>query len=360
MVHKNNRCVDVILGLQYGDEGKGKFIDALSKDYDVIVRFHGGENAGHTLVVDDKKHALHLLPSGILNSGVINVIGNGVVINLETLKNEIELYGGPENFVGRLFISTKAHVVFDKHKRSDLLLHQATIGTTGKGIGPCYADKMLRTGLRMEEIDEDYFKPFVCATVQLLQRLVSEGKSILLEGAQGTMLDIDHGTYPFVTSSNTTIGACLTGTGLNHKNIRKVFGVVKAYTTRVGEGPFPSEIFGETEKALREQGNEFGTTTGRPRRIGWLNLKELDLAVKLNGVDEIFLTKTDVLEKVLPNRFACGDETGMIVSNLNNQSHASFIRTLIKDKLGVPVTKVSYSPKREDIKSYLRSSIVIH
>jgi adenylosuccinate synthase len=353
MKNNNNKCVDVILGLQYGDEGKGKFIDALSKNYDVIVRFHGGENAGHTLVVDGKKHALHLLPSGILNPDVINVIGNGVVINLDTLKKEIELYGGPAGFVGRLFISTKAHVVFDKHKRSDLLVHQATIGTTGKGIGPCYADKMLRTGLRMEEMDEDYFRPFICDTVQLLQRLVSEGKSILLEGAQGTMLDIDHGTYPYVTSSNTTIGACLTGTGLNHKNIRKVFGVVKAYTTRVGEGPFPSEIFGETEKALREQGNEFGTTTGRPRRIGWLNLTELDQAVKLNGVDEIFLTKTDVINTVLPDSFNYRNGEGTTYVALHKQSLVGFVRELVEQELGVPVTKVSYSPRREDIWSYL-------
>lgn len=352
MKNNNNKCVDVILGLQYGDEGKGKFIDALSKNYDVIVRFHGGENAGHTLVVDDKKHALHLLPSGILNLDVINIIGNGVVINLETLKKEIEMYGSAANFVGRLFISTKAHVVVNKHRESDKQNHQATIGTTGKGIGPCYADKMLRTGLRMENIDDDYFKPFVCDTVQLLQRLVSEGKSVLLEGAQGTMLDIDHGTYPYVTSSNTTIGACLTGTGLNHKNIRKVFGVVKVYTTRVGEGPFPSEIFGETEKALREQGNEFGTTTGRPRRIGWLNLTELDQAVKLNGVDEIFLTKTDVFSKVMPDKFAWGDEDNVIFSNLNKQPLVSFVRDLIKQELGVPVTKVSYSPRREDIWNY--------
>jgi len=368
---------DVVLGLSYGDEGKGKVVDYLAKNYEYVVRFHGGNNAGHTLVVNGHRIAVHALPSGVLHPHVNNVIGNGCVIDPEQLVKEINQVGA-SSLVGRLFISHAAHVILPTARTED----QATgkkVGTTGRGIGPTYAAKMHRTGLRMEnlakgELDSlypegtlDVIKPFVSDTTSLLQMAVKSGANILLEGAQGTLLDIDHGTYPYVTSSNCTIGGALTGTGLNHKAIRKVIGVVKAYTTRVGEGPFPTEQKNEIGDKLREVGGEYGTTTGRNRRCGWLDYNDLRRACELNGVDEVVITKLDVLDefKMIPvgyrgfqnsreeivycdwngwNRPTKGlrDKTLLPQDALNYIQHIAAVAM-------APVTYISTSPEREDM-----------
>ena len=329
---------DVIVGIQWGDEGKGKIVDKLALEYDMVCRSQGGHNAGHTIWVDGVKYALHLIPSGVLNANAINVVGNGVVLSPSSIIKEMEQFEGLE---GRLFISDKAHLNLAYHAEIDQakerLKGDKAIGTTGKGIGPAYSDKINRIGHRVGELLNpeklcqtilDYFEqnkpifdvmdlhapkkeellaelngfkeklaPFITDTTQMVWRaLDSEGKRVLLEGAQGTMLDIDHGTYPYVTSSSTVSAGACTGLGLNAKDIGKVTGIVKAYCTRVGNGPFPSEHMGEDGKRLGEQGHEFGTTTGRARRCGWFDAVATRYASRLNGCDELALMKLDVLD----------------------------------------------------------------
>ena len=329
---------DVIVGIQWGDEGKGKIVDRLAGEYDMVCRSQGGHNAGHTIWVDGVKFALHLVPSGILNPKAVNVIGNGVVLSASSIIEELEQF---ENLEGRLFISDKAHLNLPYHAEIDQakerLKGDKAIGTTGKGIGPAYSDKINRIGHRAGELLNpeklcdtimDYYaqnqpifdvmelkapkreellaelqsysqklSPFITDTTQMVWRaLDEENKRVLLEGAQGTMLDIDHGTYPYVTSSSTVSAGACTGLGLNPKDIGKVTGIVKAYCTRVGNGPFPSEDLGEDGVRLGEQGHEFGTTTGRARRCGWFDAVATRYASRLNGCDELALMKLDVLD----------------------------------------------------------------
>lgn len=332
----------VITGAQWGDEGKGKIVDLLTEDADYIVRYQGGHNAGHTVVIGNEEFILHLIPSGILRSGKKCVIGNGVVIDPHALIAEID--GLIEKGIGvrdNLFISGRAHVIMPYHraieKESEKLKGSLRIGTTGRGIGPTYADKMARVGIRVVDlIDRDVFREklkinlqemnyfleklygvkgfelehvyheymgyaerlrdFVVDTSLLLSRVIDEGKNILFEGAQGTHLDVDHGTYPYVTSSNATAGGACTGTGVGPTKIDRVVGVVKAYTTRVGSGPFPTEIKDKTGEYLRERGREYGATTGRPRRCGWFDAPATSYAAKVNGFTDLAVTKLDVLD----------------------------------------------------------------
>ena len=330
----------VIIGAQWGDEGKGKVIDILAERADYIVRYQGGNNAGHTVVIGSDKFVLHLIPSGILHRGKKCVIGNGVVIDPKALLEEIEMLASKGIEVdGRLFVSETAHVIFPYHKVLDELKEEKRkkIGTTKKGIGPCYADKVARLGIRIIDLmDKDTLRDklesnledkntiltkiykadafdieklyreyldygekiakYVCDTASLLDDALKRKKSILFEGAQGTLLDVDHGTYPFVTSSNSTAGGAATGTGVGPSRIDKVIGVVKAYTTRVGEGPFPTEFSDDLMDTIRHKGGEFGATTGRPRRCGWFDSVVVRHSVKINGLDELVVTKLDVLD----------------------------------------------------------------
>lgn len=329
---------DLIVGIQWGDEGKGKIVDRLACEYDMVCRSQGGHNAGHTIWVDGVKYALHLIPSGVLNPEAINVVGNGVVLSPESIIKEMEQF---DNLEGRLYLSDKAHLNLPYHalidQAKERLKGDKAIGTTGKGIGPAYSDKINRVGFRVGELLDpaklaasilEYFEqnkaffevmqitpqnemeliaelegykeklaPFITDTTQMVWRaLDEENKRILLEGAQGTLLDIDHGTYPYVTSSATVSAGACTGLGINPKDIGKVIGIVKAYCTRVGNGPFPSEDFGEDGQRLGEQGHEFGTTTGRARRCGWFDAVATRHAARLNGCDELALMKLDVLD----------------------------------------------------------------
>ncbi|PAF49112.1 adenylosuccinate synthase [Helicobacter sp. 12S02232-10] len=327
---------DLVVGIQWGDEGKGKIVDRLAVNYDYIVRYQGGHNAGHTIVVGGKKYALHLMPSGILYKKCKNVIGNGVVIALDALCNEMDQF---QDLEGRLFISDKAHIIMPYHQIIDKAREKSlrnAIGTTCKGIGPCYGDKVARSGFRIRDLKdmaalkqkiqfhleqiaylqdlyqvqlpsskeiENYLQeyaskilPFVTDTTRLLWQGIDEGKKILLEGAQGSMLDIDHGTYPFVTSSTTTASGACSGSGLNPKDLDKIIGISKAYCTRVGNGPFPTEDFGDIGKFLREKGGEFGVTTGRARRCGWFDALSVKYACRINGCTELSLMKLDVLD----------------------------------------------------------------
>ncbi len=331
--------VDVILGLQWGDEGKGKIVDYLADKYDIIARFQGGPNAGHTLYIDGVKHVLHTIPSGIFRKGKINYIGNGVVIDPITLVKEIEnleKQGVPVQ--ERLVISKRANLILPSHKILDAASENAKgaskIGSTLKGIGPTYMDKTGRNGLRFGDIiEEDFIEKYELLKAKHLQLLqmynfdfdlnemekewfeaveklktlkqvesvyfineaLKKGKKILAEGAQGSMLDIDFGTYPFVTSSNTISAAVCTGLGISPKHIGEVIGITKAYCTRVGSGPFPSELEDEVGKKLRQVGGEFGATTGRPRRCGWIDLPALNYACLINGVTKLIITKADIL-----------------------------------------------------------------
>lgn len=331
--------VDVILGLQWGDEGKGKIVDYLADDYDVIARFQGGPNAGHTLVIDGKKHILHTIPSGIFREGKTNLIGNGVVIDPITLQKEIERVEQEGiDVASRLVISKRANLILPSHKILDAASESSKgiskIGSTLKGIGPTYMDKTGRNGLRIGDILEDDFvvkyellknkhlqllqiynypfeleeqeKEWFAAieklkkikfvdSVYFINELLQQNKKILAEGAQGSMLDIDFGTYPFVTSSNTITAAVCTGLGVAPQRIGKVIGITKAYCTRVGGGPFPTELENATGEELRKIGAEFGATTGRPRRCGWIDLPALKYVCLINGVTEIVITKADVL-----------------------------------------------------------------
>jgi len=409
---------DLVVGIQWGDEGKGKIVDRLAKEYDFVCRSQGGHNAGHTIWVDGTRYALHLIPSGVLNPAAINIIGNGVVLSPASIIKEMQQF---DNLEGRLFISDKAHLNLPYHSLIDQarekLKGEKAIGTTGKGIGPSYSDKINRIGFRVGEILNpaklcdlimDYFTqnraifdildvktpsksellseleeyksklaPFITDTTQMLWKALDEdGKRVLLEGAQGTMLDIDHGTYPFVTSSSTVSAGACTGLGLNPKDIGKVTGIVKAYCTRVGNGPFPSEDLGEEGKKIRQNGHEFGTTTGRPRRCGWFDAIACRYASRLNGCDELALMKLDVLDgfsevKVCVAYELDGIEINYLPENLDSvkpvyksfkgwdkskgarkfeelpkeaQDYIKAIEEITKTKVGI----ISTSPERDD------------
>lgn len=410
---------DVVLGVQWGDEGKGKVVDRIAGGYDYVVRFQGGHNAGHTIVANSKKYALHLMPSGILYPNCKTVIGNGVVIDLDALDLEMKQFEGISPLEGRFFISNKAHVILPYHIELDRLAESrraslgGALGTTGKGIGPAYSDKVARNGIQIGDlfnkdalrlklqanIDalkeskslppiciesmldkleklKDRFAPFIADTTQILWRAIDEGKKILLEGAQGSLLDLDHGTYPFVTSSNTSIGGVLSGTGLNARDIDSVIGVAKAYCTRVGNGSFPTELENQTGEMLRMRGEEFGTTTGRARRCGWLDLVALKQAIRLNGCTSLALTKLDVLDG-LEEISVCvgyeydGDEVDYlpydravrpVYKKLKGWADSHCLREIsklpsaarayvdfIEDHTGCKVSLISTSPKREDV-----------
>lgn len=331
--------IDILLGLQWGDEGKGKIVDAISPDYDIIARLQGGPNAGHSLEFNKVKHVLHLIPSGIFHPEKLNIIGNGVVIDPAIFKKEIEKLGPPvDELARRLVISTRANLILPTHRILDAAYENqkggAKIGSTLKGIGPAYTDKTGRNGLRageilnegfrntynnhvnahldilknyhlkfdLKEYEDGWFegiemmKKFrIINTEYLINDHISKGKRLLAEGAQGTMLDVDFGSYPFVTSSNTISAGACTGLGISPKSIEDVLGIFKAYCTRVGSGPFPTELNDTTGAELREKGHEFGATTGRPRRCGWLDLPALKYAIMINGVTKLLMTKSDVL-----------------------------------------------------------------
>ncbi len=352
----------ILIGAQWGDEGKGKIIDVLAQKSDIIVRYQGGNNAGHTVKFDNgkkiEKFVLHLIPSGILHKGKICVIGNGVVLDAEAFFQEVDMLRKKGvNVNGRLFVSEGAHLLFPYHKLMDQLReeslagHKDMIGTTKKGIGPCYADKMARLGMRVADLKNmSYFKErlssvlneknlvlkkiynhsgisykeilawvekyrahllkFSLNTPEYLYNAAKKGKSILFEGAQGTMLDVDHGTYPFVTSSNATVGGAITGSGVSPTLIDRVIGVVKAYTTRVGEGPFPSQFPPDLMKLIQTRGEEFGSTTGRPRRCGWFDAVVARHAVRINGLDEMAIMKLDVMSGLKEIKIATAYKIG--------------------------------------------------
>jgi adenylosuccinate synthase len=336
-------AVDVLLGLQWGDEGKGKIVDVLTRKYDIIARFQGGPNAGHTLEFEGKKHVLHTIPSGVFHEKVCNVVGNGVVIEQVSFKCELDkLIAQEPDVLSRLKISRKAHLILPSHRLLDAASEAAKgkkkIGSTLKGIGPTYMDKTGRNGLRVGDIQLDNFQelynnlvtkhkqllsgypdftydlselePTWFEAIEYLRTLdiidsepyvhqaIKDGRTILAEGAQGTLLDIDFGTYPFVTSSNTTCAGACTGLGVAPNRIKNVYGIFKAYCTRVGSGPFPTELFDETGETIQAQGHEFGATTGRPRRCGWLDLPALKYAIDVNGVTELMMMKADVLSGI--------------------------------------------------------------
>ncbi len=418
--------VTIVVGSQWGDEGKGKIVDLISRDADIVARYQGGANAGHTIVIGKKQYVLHLIPSGIMHPDCLCVIGNGVVIDPVALMNEIKMLESHGIKVrGRLFISHKAHLIMPYHKLLDQVREKDAksnaIGTTGRGIGPSYFDKATRTGIRIvdlldktrfeeklrtnisekynllhkvygfdlidiDELIEEYLSfdneidEFITDTTLLLNNAISEGKKIIAEGAQGALLDLDHGTYPFVTSSNPTSGGACTGLGIPPTAISSVIGIVKAYTTRVGNGPFPTELNDETGERLRKIGSEFGATTGRPRRCGWLDLVALRYSVMINGIQDIALTKLDVLDdfdeiKVCVNYKYGGKSLKSFPVDLHTlenmeceyitmkgwKKHLNGIKNwdnlpqetldyfkLIEDSTGAKITIVSLSPDRAD------------
>ncbi len=419
-------AVRVVIGAQWGDEGKGKIVDLLSNEAEYVVRFQGGANAGHTLKFDDKEVVLHLIPSGIFNGDAKCVIGNGVVIDPMALVKEIE---GVEamgfSLENRFFISQTAHVILPYHKILDKLKERRrakdAIGTTGRGIGPAYVSKISRIGIRMVDLLDrevlhgklmqniqdinyalqnmykepaidaeelissldaavDRLRPYVCNTTHILHEGIENEENILLEGAQGCLLDVDHGTYPYVTSSSPTSGGACTGSGIPPTAINHVLGITKAYCTRVGNGPFPTELEDETGEKLRKKGHEFGATTGRPRRCGWLDLVALKYAVRINGMNELALTKMDVMDgfeviKVCTSYKINGKETTVFplalheiegiepvftelpgwdkdISGMTNwnelpENATSYIR-FIEEYLGVKFTIISTGPKRTE------------
>ncbi len=346
--HTNNLGqVAVILGSQWGDEGKGKLVDVLSDTYEIVARAAGGANAGHTIYLQDKedatkktKYVFHLVPSGMLNENCICLIGNGVVLHIGTMMEEVELLEESGiSTAGRLFIADRTHLVFEYHKIIDRLQEEMKggkkVGTTKRGIGPCYTDKVRRNGIRIHDLlkwdkfEEKYhanlamfkkmygdfeydsetelaelkkltekIKPMIVDGAYYLHKAIKDGKKVLVEGANGVLLDVDHGTYPFVTSSNPTIGGVASGTGLAPTKINSIIGIMKAYTTRVGAGPFPTELFDKMGDEIREAGGEYGATTGRPRRCGWFDAVVGRYAVMINGMTDLNLTKLDVLSGI--------------------------------------------------------------
>jgi adenylosuccinate synthase len=417
--------MDILLGLQWGDEGKGKIVDFLATQYDVVARFQGGPNAGHTLHFDGIKHVLHQIPSGIFRPEIKNIIGNGVVLDLITLKKELlalkNLHVDPKQ---SLFISKKAQLILPTHRLLDAAYEkqkgEKKIGSTLRGISPAYSDKIGREGLRVGDLQEADFQDrynalkakhldilrylqFTVETLEatekeffeavafikdyqfsdseyLINEEISKKKKVLAEGAQGSLLDVDFGSYPFVTSSNTTVAGACTGLGVSPRYVGEVFGIFKAYCTRVGSGPFPTELEDETGEKIRKIGGEFGATTGRPRRCGWLDIPALRYAVMINGVTQLFMMKTDVLNSFeeikvcthyeLPN----GETTTQLPYDLvktdvkpiyqtfegwncelkDLQSFDTLPKALseyiqfIENQLNVPITLLSYSPDRKD------------
>lgn len=415
-------AVDVLLGLQWGDEGKGKIVDVLTKKYDIIARFQGGPNAGHTLEFEGKKHVLHTIPSGVFHENVENVVGNGVVIDPVIFKGELDkLIAQEPDVLSRLKISRKAHLILPSHRLLDAASEAAKgkkkIGSTLKGIGPTYMDKTGRNGLRVGDIQLENFQELYDSLVNKHKQLLSgypdfeynleelegtwfeaieylrtldiidsepyvhtairEGRTILAEGAQGTLLDIDFGTYPFVTSSNTTCAGACTGLGVAPNRIKNVYGIFKAYCTRVGSGPFPTELFDNTGETIQAQGHEFGATTGRPRRCGWLDLPALKYAIDVNGVTELMMMKADVLSGIGPIQICTAyrykgetidhlpyklqedliepiltempgweeDLTKMTSEDEFPETFKSYI-AFIEKEVGVPITLVSVGPDR--------------
>jgi adenylosuccinate synthase len=414
--------IDILLGLQWGDEGKGKIVDALSPVYDIIARFQGGPNAGHSLEFNNIKHILHLIPSGIFHPDKLNIIGNGVVIDPAVFKKEIEELGPPvDELTKRLIISARANLIMPSHRILDaayeLQKGNSKIGSTLKGIGPAYTDKAGRNGLRVgdilrknfREIYAEHFKNHLIIlknydfkfnikeyeegwfegiellkkfqlinTEYLLNDLAVKGKRILAEGAQGTMLDVDFGSYPFVTSSNTISAGACTGLGISPKQIGEIFGIFKAYCTRVGSGPFPTELNDETGNNLRNLGHEFGSTTGRPRRCGWLDLPALKYSIMINGITQLFMTKADVMSGFKSINICTSykvDGKECLEIPFNNDSEIEPVYTalpgwnenisgikefddlpeslkkyieFIENKTGVPITLVSVGPDRKE------------
>ena len=362
--------VTVVIGSQWGDEGKGKIVDLIAKDIDIVARYQGGANAGHTICWEDKEFVLHLVPSGVFHEGVQCVIGNGVVIDPVAVMKEIEMIRNLGYEVeGRLHISHNAHLIMPYHKKVEEARERwrdaGAIGTTGRGIGPSYVDKFARTGIRVvdlldrdvlrkklitsmeeknailqnvygaDELDVDaiideyvefdkIIDPFVTDTTELLGQALADGKRVLAEGAQGSLLDVDFGTYPFVTSSHPTVGGCCTGLGVPPTAVERVIGIVKAYCTRVGNGPFPTELLDETGEELRRTGAEFGATTGRPRRCGWLDLVALRYTTMINGFTDLAITKLDVLSG-LEEIKVC---TGYRINGKSSRRFPNDIRTL--------------------------------
>jgi adenylosuccinate synthase len=312
-----------VIGAQFGDEGKGKIIDFLAENADVVARFNGGNNAGHTIQVKDKTTISHLIPSGILHKGTINIIGNGLVVDPKVLMQEIEdlrskgVKVTPDNLV----VSENAHVILEKHIHEDKEKNKH-LGTTFRGIGPAYTDKAARKGLRVIDYvnkNKSPLKPFVKNTTLLVNELIDKNKKVLFEGAQGTLLDIDHGTYPYVTSSNVIAGGICTGLGVGPKKIDKVVGIAKAYITRVGNGPMPTELNDETGKLIQKTGDEFGATTGRARRCGWFDALIGKYAVMINGLDAVALTKLDVLSGLEKIKICVGYKyKNKIIKNFSN------------------------------------------
>lgn len=411
--------VDVILGLQWGDEGKGKVVDVLTPDYEMVARFQGGPNAGHTLEFEGQKYVLRSIPSGIFQGGKINIIGNGVVLDPALFKEEVEaLEKAGHPLTDRLYISKKAHLILPTHRLLDACYEQAKgdskIGTTGKGIGPTYTDKISRNGLRVGDLLHDFDRKYRDATDRhkeilaqhhfeydlepiekawfegvaklktfhlidsenFINKEITEGKKILAEGAQGSMLDIDFGSYPFVTSSNTVCAGACTGLGIAPNKIGDVFGIFKAYCTRVGSGPFPTELFNETGQLLRDKGFEYGSVTGRPRRCGWIDLVALRYTVMLNGVTKLIMMKSDVLDSFETIK-ACvaykinGEETTDLPFDLADNVEPIFAElpgwktdmtqmqsenefpeefnnylSFLESELGVPIAIVSVGPNR--------------
>ncbi len=415
--------LDILIGLQWGDEGKGKIVDVLTENYDIIARYQGGPNAGHTLKIGDRQIILHLVPSGIMHQNTINVIGNGVVLDPVVFMGETsEISKLMGDIRDRIYISSRSHLILPTHKLLDAAYEKSKgkrkIGSTLRGIGPAYADKISRNGIRTGEINSrkfdellskritehlkllDYleYEDFdltklmdqwslavenlrnfkIIDTGYFLNQELNSGARILAEGAQGTLLDIDFGTYPYVTSSNTIAAGALTGLGIPANKVNKVFGVFKAYTTRVGNGPFPSELNDETGEELRRAGMEFGATTGRPRRTGWLDLIALKYSVMINGVDELIMTKADVLNgfdkiKVVTGYQVEGQETSTVpldmsaVEKVITQSLSGWKEPLntggwdklpenfknyveyIENFVGAKVTAISTGPRRREI-----------
>jgi len=393
-------AVDVLLGLQWGDEGKGKIVDVLTNKYHSIARFQGGPNAGHTLIFEGRKNVLHTIPSGIFHEGVKNIVGNGVVIDPIIFKKEIEkLEVQDKDVTSRLYISRKAHLILPTHRildaASEASKGKLKIGSTLKGIGPTYMDKTGRNGLRVGDIELSTFKErynqlkakhaelinlhnfeyditenekewfeaiAYLKTLNLLdneeffRQSLKKGENILAEGAQGTLLDIDFGSYPFVTSSTTTAAGACTGLGISPRSINNVFGIFKAYCTRVGSGPFPTELFDEVGERIQDVGREFGATTGRPRRCGWLDLPALNYAITINGVTELMMMKADVLSgldeiKVCTHYMYGGKKIDYLPFSVEDGNVEPVYETLpgwsedltqIKDKADFPKTFVDY------------------
>ena len=392
--------VSSVIGAQWGDEGKGKIVDILAGEYDVIARACGGANAGHTIVVEGEKHVFHLMPSGCLHAGKQIILGSGLVIHLPTLLEEIEtLESHGISILDRLHISEAAHIVFDYHKEIDGVLEEQRvnpIGTTKRGIGPAYIDKAARTGIRMDKLKDikgslaDELKQrtdcinktfgvtadmdqeiknleaalekiggTITNTVSLINEQRASGKSILVEGAQAVLLDIDHGTYPFVTSSSTTLAGALQGLGLPPMCVTSCIGVVKAYCTRVGEGDFDTEARGDAQERLRERGGEYGSTTGRPRRTGWLNIDQLNIVQSVNGFTHWNVTKLDVLdeEEVIPvmingnlEELAGWKSNTAGITNFDDlpENAQNYIKR-IEAETGVPVGFIGTGPGREEM-----------